>query len=297
MRHANEHGFECTRIGVGETVGDEAGQVERISFAQEFAHPPDSAYFPDLRRRHVYGLGIFFLMIAYWMLARGIGILPPIGGYVIGVFLLAAGVAYVLFRGRRARDLRRCESFSTLPQKTDDEIRLQVIGAPEEFEEFGSLIDVPFEPRWYSASFAVRRPRRIVMLQWLFGILICGLIIFVNLQLLSDVHAGDAYSFVLSAGVISSGLVALFNPISLRVTPGQLEVVSYSWNRERPSYVRSYDLKTSRVWIDLRGRRACVQDGDRKLGISLELLPRHREFAYMLLLGAISTHDTYSLQS
>ncbi len=77
----------------------------------------------------------------------------------------------------------------------------------------------------------------------------------------------------------------------MRVVPGRLDVLQYAPFRSGAVRIEKYDLKRSRVFVDLKLSVVAIDSADRKLQFSTALISGGRRLAYMILLAAISTHE------
>ncbi|MFH1749058.1 MAG: hypothetical protein ABIG44_18660, partial [Planctomycetota bacterium] len=190
-------------------------------------------------------------------------------------------------KNRRHRPL-----LASLP---DESFRLRCIGAPEELEKYGELVDAAFEPAIFNVSWtklAVFRPivRRFMMYTGIFaGIAIltaCSLVYRIS----SEVVLGSALVAPLLAYVAS---VLVWNTY-IRIVPGQLEVLQYSVFGRKHTRSVIIKLRNARVLINLQSGYVHIEPPEsdsQPFRFSTALIPGKGRLAYVILLAALSTHQ------
>jgi hypothetical protein len=196
-----------------------------------------------------------------------------------------------------AVDRRRKKGLRANPYPEPDENhRLSCVAPQGDILKRGALEDVHFEPVVFR-SFSYRNLKKpSKALAWVASGLIMVTITYASYgSRLGSLVLRNWLMYLLFVAVpLGVGLVAWLRPVYLRIVPGRLDIMHLS-NFRGPSRVEHYDLRQSKILIDLTKSLLFIDDGDRHLEMLMYSVPDRVGLAYHVLLGALSTHQPPSL--
>lgn len=240
------------------------------------------------------GADLAFLMVLMYVSMSLGGLVQTLRGNLFRVFVvIVGGAAFVTLMIVGVRhSLRQRRAKASAGGGEESHSRIVCVGDHCVLSAHGELADVAFEPSVFFAPTlpsAEDRFRSIVV--WA-GLCVLFLILaaVVSYALTGKVHGLGVVQFV--GPVALAFLVAEFLfPQYVRVVPGRLDVLHFSPFGSRAVRIQKYDLKRSRVFVDLKLSVVAIDGADRTLEFSTAFIPRGRRLAYMILLAAISTHE------
>lgn len=209
-------------------------------------------------------------------------------GWVVEWALRVAIVLALAFALWRAWRNHRWQTQHTgLPARAPRGWRLRCVGSPDELEQVGELRDVPFEPRQFWIPFGLPEAARVKRWRWAVTLVAAAGALYLGCRV-SGAPKGLAI-YVLAAGAAGYLLAGVVAPAYIRVTPGRLEVIQHLLPGS--PLVRPFDLHTARVLVDLRREYIVLtRPGKTLLKFSLVFIPRRKELAYYMFLGALSSY-------
>ncbi|MFH1749059.1 MAG: hypothetical protein ABIG44_18665 [Planctomycetota bacterium] len=266
--------------------------TQRVHFALQARRETQKAEASDNQQTTIYcgclivaGVAVY----ALWQLLGISGVWVVPAAYICFVAFPLGCMAYAFYVWHRNRHYR-----SILANVPDESFRLRCIGAPEELEKYGELVDVAFEPAIFNVSWtnlAVFRSN----VRW-FAIF-TGVIAWIVISIVCCLAFGFSINVVLNAAMVASLIAcvatALIWHTYIRITPGQLEIVQYSVFGRKSISSFAINLREVHMLVNLwRGyvHIDSPEPGGEPFRFSTALIPGSRRLAYMILLGALSTH-------
>jgi hypothetical protein len=243
-----------------------------------------------VRQFLVFGL-IGFGGILVWMavlLQRGGSSRLTVLSCTSAALVMLASV-WLFLRIQRGRRHEFRAEFEQLPRNPDPAARVHCIGVSEEIMEVGPLEDLPFEPAIFHAALAVMPSTRTITFSWMAATILGVGLIFGSKPLFGSGIRGPFG--IWAAYAVVFGAIAWLRPVYFRIVPGRLDVLWYGPFRSKPLRVDRYDLRSSKVLVDLRQKAVVIGEDNNETDFCFALVRGGRRLAYMLLLAAISTHE------
>lgn len=214
--------------------------------------------------------------------------LGPLPGAVAAGLLLASILAWSVVHVRRRRRIFDAASLDA----PDESVRLCCVGSRAHLERHGPLADLAFEPAVFNSLFVQSSMRYQVVV---FILLLIPAYVGVHYFLAWFMGRPQwSWQFVLKIW-LAIGVVLWFVgwmwPTYFRVVPGRLDVMRFSNLRGRPLTIRRYDLRRSRITVDLRRSILFIDAEDCRVDLTFMLMRDRDRFGYYVLLGALSTHQ------
>lgn len=203
--------------------------------------------------------------IAVWMLGVRYLPLPNLWSYT-SLAIPVALVAWLLYRWVRSRHLRRL--VGDLPKKlvlgsgreSGREGRLLVVGKPAllaPFVRLGPVRDEAFEPIVFFAPRIVKLPRTGTAVMVLTAISVAVLIeVLRRSTTLPFMRPG--WLTIMAGVAVGAGVQMLIWPTYLRVAPGRIDVMRFTFGRIRPE-VTAVDLRNAQVLVHFKHSTICIR--------------------------------------
>ncbi len=262
---------------------DEA-ETNRVYFCKNCRSPPPEG--ADLRselRRSASWARYGSLVLVGVVLARAahaLGVVlgvPWLTWVVVGLSAFVAAVG-VIAQKRAIRTIQESAVREFAPLGA----RLQCVGNPESIEGHGPIDDVPFEPQVFRAPLAMTLGADV---GWILAIL---LHLMAFSECLERGHIkGAAIAAVL--GIVFLGL--LCRPVYLRVVPGKMIVLRFSWLRRGTRSVVEHCLRHAEVVADLGKNLVHVRNKGESATYEIALMREKNQFIHSLFLAAVSTYE------
>lgn len=248
----------------------------------------DSVYLSAVAMALALVIGIAFLLrnTLGWLLVRPVLIVCLLAFVGVQIWFVVR-----IYRNRKRRMKRPGDRL----RRSAPQFRITCVGHCGSFRNYGPFEDVAFEPAVFLVPIAPQ-PRRHCLDC---GIAICAFALAIALKHSFgspwwDWRGADGMigAILLSCGVLFGVATRIaVCPTYLRVVPGRLDVMT-SWALStQVSLVRSYDLSRAQVVVDLTSQVIALTGHNCETQISIALVPRRKRLAYMVLLGALSTHE------
>lgn len=258
---------------------------ERVQFCPYPPRKEDSDEYRDLvavyswlmliARYIVYLTGLSVLCIAWKEMFGFSWLMWPTGLYAIAV-------AYIEI----ARFLKRKNwKKGTVADARALEGRLCCIGDADDLSQYGTLTDVPFEPRVFKASLTMSRTSVMTVVTW--ALLGVNTLFSVDL---ATTFGEVAFVLVVGSGFLLSCLL-LFRPKYFRLVPGKLEILTFSFFKFSRQKREEIDLRDVKIIADLHINLVVIKIGKRVIEYTIQFLPERKRFVHSLFLAAISTSE------
>ncbi|MDX2146683.1 MAG: hypothetical protein SFZ23_04105 [Planctomycetota bacterium] len=198
--------------------------------------------------------------------------------------------------------------FIRQPPPVDDSVRVRCAGnavAIQEVKALGPPEGVgSFEPKIYDAFFMVPASKKLfrwwIIITSIVGVAgVMGEVFIIARPLIPGFHV--VYFYIIA--VVSAIILAFLNPVYLRVVPGRLDVMRFRFRGRRASSVRSIDLRSVRMLVDLTTKRVFFDrvagDNSERIEcvgeLGFEVCYNRTEFAHALLAAATTDAPTPDL--
>lgn len=215
--------------------------------------------------------------------------------------ICAFGIATLWFTRRHGWRGRKSELFSATCIAGNAQDRITCIGERSVFRTFGEFTDVAFEPTVFFApvGFHMKRStRRWLALGQTIALLALALVVkHVVFSPWWDWGANNGMVgalLIMSSALVGAGMEAAMFPVYIRIVPGRMDIMEFFAWSAKARVVRSYDLRESRIVLELKSMRVFIGGTEDKV-LSIALVPRRMRVAYMLLLAALSSHTAAPL--
>ncbi|UCG33370.1 MAG: hypothetical protein JSU68_01820 [Phycisphaerales bacterium] len=282
----NDRSFDEAGSTAEAVAAPSPGACEQVGFSRACRRKPRSGK-PEVPVIH--GLANLVVLLCLIALQGSVLLgLGPIPGAVAAGLLLAGILAWSVVHIRRRRRIFDAADLDV----ADDTVRLLCIGSRAYLERHGPLADLAFEPAIFRSLFVQRSMKYQVVV---FVLLLIPAYAAVH-YFLAWFMGKPQWSWQLVLKIwLAIGVVLWFTgwmwPTYFRVVPGRLDVMRFSNLRGRPIAVSRYDLRRSRITVDLRRSILFIDGEDGQADFTFLLMRERDRFGYYILLGALSTHQ------
>lgn len=206
-------------------------------------------------------LSVYLLIGVAALSSRLFGVPLLIALYVLGPLLVAFALTMQFKQWRLDRQTPRSVA-AAMTSQSDARYRLRLVCTPAQAHRIRTLSDDPFEPRIFNVPFALPRQRIARLSLYAPPSLV---FLFAGRLFFPD---GTRPAFGAAAPFVFMGLMMLAMlpllwawPAYIRLAPGRLDVMHYRLLGHGKSHITTYDLRRSRVLVDLKRNVAAIDTG------------------------------------
>lgn len=241
-----------------------------------------------LGRWRVLALAMLVVGICGILLARSLGITVNGTNAIAAPALVVGGVLIGRWLWSMAFGMGRP---SFLPYKEDLSYRVNCAVSDKELPKLHDVTDNAFEVEVFNVSHSAALLFAPRWLKWCLA-LACYLVLMLGCRLATGNWFKGGQVLLINLSVVALWLVALglVWPVYARIVPGRMDLLSTGFlGLANPPRLESFDLKTSRIWLDTRRDLLLVDDGKRSIAVGFTTVGGRMRFARTVLLAAIST--------
>jgi hypothetical protein len=261
------------------------GACEPVCFSRAYRRKPRSGK-PEVPVIH--GLANLVVLLCLLCLQGSVLLgLGPLPGAVTAGLLLAGILAWSVVHVMRRRRIFDAADLAA----PDEAARLRCVGCRPQLERHGPLTDLAFEPAVFHSLF-VQSPMRFQVVVFILLLIPA----FAAMHFFLALFMGKPqWSWLFLTKIwLAIGMALWFMgwmwPTYFRVVPGRLDVMRFSNLRGRPIATSRYDLRRSKITVDLRRSILFIDGEDGQADFTFLLMRERDRFGYYILLGALSTH-------
>lgn len=210
------------------------------------------------------GLHPSFVITAIPIAAIGLFAKSIVSLVWISIFVTMVVAVTVSWSWLRRRGLARAPEWvdRAIATQTDQRFRLRLAAGNRDAFALRTLSDDPFEPRLFNLWFALPRRRLLAGLVLVFFVTSWNACITMTIVSSPGIKSPPALQVLLPLVTIAAVGTLFAFPTYFRIVPGRLDVMQYfALSRSKPS-ISKFDLRSSRVLVDLNRDVILIEPSD-----------------------------------